>query len=88
MYNTALNLYNKENELYNKDINELVRHISADVIYLDPPYNSRQYCDAYHLLENVVHWKKPKVRGVAKKMDRTFLKVIIVQLMQYYHLKI
>jgi len=43
-------------------------------IYIDPPYNSRQYCDAYHLLENVAGWKKPKVYGVAKKMDRKRLK--------------
>ena len=43
-------------------------------MYLDPPYNSRQYCDAYHVLENVARWEKPKVFGVAKKMDRTALK--------------
>ena len=34
-----------------------------DVIYIDPPYNSRQYCDAYHLLENVARWNKPEVFG-------------------------
>lgn len=62
------------NELYNEDINKLVKIISADVVYLDPPYNSRQYCDAYHLLENIAQWKKPEVYGVAKKMNRTSLK--------------
>lgn len=65
---------NIKNEIYNEDINNLVRVISADIVYLDPPYNSRQYCDAYHLLENVARWEKPKVTGVAKKMDRTALK--------------
>ena len=65
---------NQKNELYNKDINKLVKVVSADVVYLDPPYNSRQYCDAYHLLENIARWEKPKVCGVAKKMDRTSLK--------------
>lgn len=63
-----------KNELYNTDINELVKFVSADVVYLDPPYNSRQYCDAYHLLENIARWEKPEVYGVAKKMDRTTLK--------------
>jgi adenine-specific DNA-methyltransferase len=43
-------------------------------VYIDPPYNSRQYCDAYHLLENVARWDKPEVFGVARKMDRTALK--------------
>ena len=65
---------NKNNEIYKEDSNELVKHIKCDLVYIDPPYNSRQYCDAYHLLENVATWNKPKVYGVARKMDRTGLK--------------
>jgi len=48
--------------------------VEADLVYLDPPYNSRQYCDAYHLLENVARWEQPPVTGVARKMDRSHLK--------------
>jgi adenine-specific DNA-methyltransferase len=70
----APNDNNPNNRCYNKDANKLVREIKADLVYIDPPYNSRQYCDAYHLLENVARWKKPEVFGVAKKMDRTKLK--------------
>lgn len=62
------------NVCYNTDTNELVKNIHADLVYIDPPYNSRQYCDAYHLLENIARWEKPKVTGVARKMDRTALK--------------
>ena len=65
---------NRNNRCFNKDANELVREIEADLVYIDPPYNSRQYCDTYHLLENVARWEKPKVEGVARKMDRTALK--------------
>ena len=65
---------NKNNEVYNLDANFLVQKIKADIVYIDPPYNSRQYCDAYHLLENVAIWNKPQVYGVAKKMDRSTLK--------------
>ena len=64
----------RHNECFNCDTNELVKNISADVVYIDPPYNSRQYSDAYHLVENIARWQKPKVFGVAKKMDRTALK--------------
>lgn len=64
----------KNNECYNEDANELVKRIVADLVYIDPPYNSRQYSDAYHLLENIARWEKPAVFGVAKKMDRTNLK--------------
>ena len=65
---------NSNNICYNLDSNELIKRIKGDLLYLDPPYNSRQYCDAYHLLENVARWEKPEVYGVARKMDRTSLK--------------
>jgi len=65
---------NIHNKIYNRDANLLVREVECDILYLDPPYNSRQYCDAYHLLENLSLWKKPEVFGVAKKFDRTKIK--------------
>lgn len=68
VHNTA------DNRCYNTDANELVKDITADLVYIDPPYNSRQYCDAYHLLENVARWEKPEVFGVARKMDRSTMK--------------
>lgn len=68
------NKISKKNRCYNTDSNELAKTIECDLAYLDPPYNSRQYCDAYHLLENIAKWEKPEVTGVAKKMDRTSLK--------------
>lgn len=64
----------ENNHCFNEDANELVRHIEADLIYIDPPYNSRQYSDTYHLLENVASWQKPAVHGVARKMNRENLK--------------
>lgn len=60
--------------IYKDDANQLVRKIEADIVYIDPPYNSRQYSDAYHLLENIATWKKEKVFGVAKKIDRSHIK--------------
>lgn len=63
-----------KNQCFNRDANELVREIAADLVYIDPPYNSRQYCDAYHLLENVARWEKPDVYGVARKMNRDQMK--------------
>lgn len=70
----ASNDNNENNQCYNEDANRLVERIEADLVYIDPPYNSRQYCDAYHLLENVARWEKPAVSGVALKMDRSKLK--------------
>ena len=71
MLDLKSNTTNKNNKIFNEDSNELVKQIKADVVYIDPPYNSRQYSDAYHLLENVASWEKQEVFGVAKKMKRT-----------------
>ncbi len=65
---------NTKNKVYKEDANTLVGKIACDVLYIDPPYNSRQYSDAYHLLENLAEWKKPEVVGVSKKMDRSHIK--------------
>ncbi|HZN58820.1 MAG TPA: DNA adenine methylase [Planctomycetota bacterium] len=39
------------NEAYRRDANELVREIRGDVLYIDPPYNHRQYAANYHVLQ-------------------------------------
>lgn len=70
MLDIASNAVNKGNLLYCIDANDLVQILEADLVYIDPPYNSRQYSDTYHLLENVATWSKPEVFGVAKKMKR------------------
>ncbi len=54
-------------EIYREDANQLVRHVKADVAFIDPPYNSRQYSRFYHVLENITEWKKPELEGVALK---------------------
>jgi len=69
-----LRITKNKSVIYKQDANELVKTIKADVVYIDPPYNSRQYSDAYHLLENIAEWKKQPVHGVAKKVDRAHLK--------------
>ena len=65
----------KSNKCFNQDANQLTPQLGlVDVFFMDPPYNSRQYSDAYHVLENVARWEKPEVAGVARKMDRSSLK--------------
>lgn len=41
--------------------------ISADVAYLDPPYNQHKYIGNYHIWETLVLWDKPESYGVARK---------------------
>ena len=37
----------------------------ADILYLDPPYNARQYAPNYHILETVARGDSPDIRGVS-----------------------
>lgn len=39
------------NEAFQEDSNRLVRRLNGDVLYIDPPYNHRQYAANYHVLE-------------------------------------
>lgn len=64
---TPLNLLGKEIEIHREDSNELVRNVSSDIAFIDPPYNSRQYSRFYHVLENIVKWEKPELQGIAMK---------------------
>lgn len=54
---------------FNKDINVLIDEISGDVLYLDPPYNERQYCANYHVLETIAKYDAPVVKGVTGLRD-------------------
>jgi adenine-specific DNA-methyltransferase len=40
---------------YNEDINTLIQNLQGDILYLDPPYNSRQYGANYHILNYIVN---------------------------------
>ncbi len=56
------------------DVNEVAGDHEADVAYLDPPYNDRQYVDCYHVLENIARWTKPPLHGKTRKFERDALK--------------
>jgi len=62
-----LNTTSKEIEIYREDANNLVKKVQADIAFIDPPYNSRQYSRFYHVLENLTKWNKPSLEGIAKK---------------------
>ena len=56
------NFENKiEHKCLNLDVKEVKEEI--DVIYLDPPYNARQYYTNYHLLETIALYDNPEIYG-------------------------
>lgn len=55
---------NKTNTVHNQDSLDLVSDIKTDILYLDPPYNERQYLPNYHLVETIARYDAPPIRGV------------------------
>jgi len=60
---------NKDNFVYNENSTELLNKVEADIFYLDPPYNQRQYAPNYHLLETIAKYDNPIIKGVAGLRD-------------------
>lgn len=69
-------IYNNhfENFVYQEDANNLIRHIKGDVLYLDPPYNQRQYASNFHVLESLAVWDKQDLYGKSGLRDYTHQK--------------
>ncbi len=53
----------QDHEVFNDDINEVAEKVNGDILYLDPPYNHRQYATNYHLLETIAKCDNPKIHG-------------------------
>jgi adenine-specific DNA-methyltransferase len=53
----------QQNNVYQKDANDLVKEISPLIYYLDPPYNNRVYSDNYHILETIAKNDNPEIKG-------------------------
>ena len=52
------------------DALDAATQLTADIAYLDPPYNQHSYLGNYHVWESLVRWDKPDVYGVAcKRVD-------------------
>jgi len=52
-----------EHEVFNQDSNQLIKKIEGDILYLDPPYNARQYGSNYHLLNTIALYDKFTPKG-------------------------
>ncbi len=48
---------------YGNSLN-LIKDISVDILYLDPPYNERQYAPNYHILETIAKYDNPQIKGI------------------------
>ena len=60
---------NRDNRVYCANSMDLINDIDVDILYLDPPYNERQYAPNYHILETIAKYDNPEVRGVTGMRD-------------------
>ncbi len=54
---------NLEHEVHKEDSNKIIEKVEGDILYIDPPYNTRQYAANFHLLETLSCWDTPLVYG-------------------------
>lgn len=54
---------------YNQNCDVLLPKIAGDLLYADPPYNSRQYLPNYHVLETIARYDNPAIHGVTGMRD-------------------
>lgn len=52
----AFDMEGEGHEIYHEDANGLISRISGDILYMDPPYNQRQYGANYHLLNTIARY--------------------------------
>ena len=53
-----------KNYVHYGDSLDLVDDYKVDILYLDPPYNERQYLPNYHIVETIAAYDNPEIRGV------------------------
>lgn len=59
------------NRVYNENTNKLIRKISGDIAYIDPPYTTTQYTNSYHLLETIARYDFPEIFGkTGRRLNR------------------
>lgn len=51
----------------NLEAQDAARQLTADLAYIDPPYNQHSYLGNYHIWESLVKWDKPETYGIANK---------------------
>ncbi|MDR2341803.1 MAG: DNA adenine methylase [Campylobacteraceae bacterium] len=70
---STFELNDNVHEAYQEDSNVLIRKISGDILYLDPPYNERQYGANYHILNTIAKYDNftPKGKTGMRKYYRS-----------------
>jgi adenine-specific DNA methylase/DNA modification methylase len=64
----------KKNTVIHGNVSHHVHSYECDILYIDPPYNERQYGNYYHVLETIIRNDTPTVKGVTGVRNCTDVK--------------
>ncbi len=66
-------LSDNSHQVFNEDSNQLIKKIEGDILYLDPPYNQRQYGANYHILNTIAKYDDfvPKGKTGLREYNRS-----------------
>ncbi len=63
------------NITYNDNLRNIIASTDADILYLDPPYNEREYSTYYHVLETISRYDEPELKdnktGTKKTINKS-----------------
>jgi len=54
---------NLTHEVYKENSNRIIGDLEGNILYIDPPYNTRQYAANFRILETLACWDNPKIYG-------------------------
>lgn len=66
-----------KNKAFKEDANVIINRLKPDILYLDPPYNSRQYASNYFILELIAngwYYEDPLIYGKTGMVEYSHLK--------------
>lgn len=70
--NNLLSKY--KHKTYNNDLRDIINDVECDILYLDPPYNGREYSMYYHVLETISLYDNPILNNNKTGTKKTYKK--------------
>lgn len=70
-----LDVYKNKNKIikYNQNLSEIIADVDCDILYLDPPYTKNKYSVQYHILETLIRYDNPLLKGVTGTRDLSWV---------------
>ena len=58
---------------YSENISQIIGNVDCDILYLDPPYTKNKYSVQYHILETLIRYDNPSLKGITGTRDMSWV---------------